>query len=50
MNFKKILTKSVKDIVKFEAKSTANSTTCGVLYQPKAPVALKKFSKIENDK
>lgn len=28
----------------------ANSTTCIWIYQPKAPEALKKFSKVENDK
>ncbi len=25
----------------------ANSTSCGMIYQPKAPASLKKFSKIE---
>lgn len=28
-------------------KSSANSTTCTSIYQPKAPAALKKFSKVK---
>ena len=32
------------------AKLSANSTTCIALGQPKAPAALKKFSKHNNDK
>lgn len=38
---------------KFVEKSSiisANTTTCGIFFQPKAPAALKKFSKVENDK
>lgn len=31
-------------------KRDANTTTCCAIYQPKAPVGLKKFSKVENDK
>jgi len=31
-------------------KRDANSTTCVTIFQPKAPAALKKFSKIDNDK
>lgn len=42
--------KAVKSIIEKEAEISANSTTCVVLYQPKAPVGLKKFSKVENDK
>lgn len=42
--------KLVKSIVEKSIKLDANSTTCMVVYQPKAPAALKKFSKIENDK
>lgn len=42
--------KFMKNIVEKEAKFSANSTTCVALYQPKAPAALKKFSKVENDK
>lgn len=40
----------VKNMVEKEAKFSANNTTCVALYQPKAPAALKKFSKVENDK
>lgn len=40
----------IKRIVEQSSKISANTTTCGIFYQPKAPAALKKFSKIENDK
>lgn len=40
----------LKHAVNFAVKNSANSTTSGTIYQPKAPAALKKFSKIENDK
>jgi len=40
----------VKKLANSELKRNANSTTCGAIYQPKAPVTLKKFSKVENDK
>lgn len=40
----------VKRLANSELKRNANSTTCGAIYQPKAPAALKKFSKVENDK
>lgn len=36
--------------VKIAVKNSANSTTSGTVYQPKAPASLKKFSKVENDK
>ncbi len=39
-----------KGIVNVELKNNSNSTTCGMIYQPKAPATLKKFSKVENDK
>lgn len=42
--------KLIKSIVEKSIKLDANGTTCMVVYQPKAPVALKKFSKVENDK
>lgn len=42
--------KTVKSAVEKSIKLDANSTTCMIIYQPKAPEALKKFSKIENDK
>lgn len=38
-----------KAIIKATSVS-ANSTSCVIFYQPKAPADLKKFSKIENDK
>ena len=40
----------VKKLANSELKRNANSTTCGAIYQPKAPVTLKMFSKVENDK
>ncbi len=40
----------LKKAVGISIKRDANSTTCSNIYQPKAPAALKKFSKIENDK
>ena len=38
-----------KKIVEKSSAVSANTTTCGIFFQPKAPVALKKFSKVEND-
>lgn len=46
-NFLKNILKSAVNIA---VKNSANSTTSGTMFQPKAPVALKKFSKVENDK
>ena len=40
----------LKTAVKFSAINSANSTSSGTVFQPKAPAALKKFSKVENDK
>ncbi len=40
----------LKKAVEFSLKGNSNSTTCITIYQPKAPAALKKFSKVENDK
>lgn len=40
----------LKKIIKKSSVASANSTTCGIFFQPKAPTALKKFSKIDNDK
>lgn len=40
----------VKAIVEKVVRIDANSTSCIIVYQPKAPTMLKKFSKIENDK
>lgn len=42
--------KMAKSAVEKSIKLDANSTTCMIIYQPKAPAALKKFSRIENDK
>lgn len=50
INVNKNAQKIMKSIVEKQAKLSANSTTCIALYQPKAPAALKKFSKVENDK
>lgn len=40
----------LKKAVTTSLKGNANSTTCFTIYQPKAPAALKKFSKVEDDK
>ncbi len=40
-------TKIVKKTAELSLKRDANSTTCFAIYQPKAPKALKKFSKIK---
>lgn len=45
----KLLNLTVKTIEK-TVKNDANSTSCMIFYQPKAPASLKKFSKAENDK
>lgn len=42
--------KLIKKIVSVTLKDSSNSTTCATIYQPKAPAALKKFSKIDNDR
>lgn len=42
--------KILKKGITTSLKSNANSTTCGMFYQPKAPATLKKFSKVEDDK
>lgn len=39
--------KLMMGLVQKEASLSANSTTCVALYQPKAPAALKKLSKVE---
>lgn len=43
-------TKIIKTLIEKSIMSDANSTTCMVVYQPKVPAMLKKFSKLENDK
>lgn len=40
----------MKSIVERALQSNANSTSCMIYYQPKAPASLKKFSKVEDDK
>lgn len=47
---KKFFTNAIKTIAEKSLERNANSTTCIYYYQPKAPAALKKFSKVENDK
>ena len=48
------ITKSVhnitKALIKNSVKRDANSTTCIFTHQPKAPIELKKFSKIKDVK
>lgn len=46
---KNIFTKAVKTITEKSLERNANSTSCILYYQPKAPIDLKKFSKIDND-
>lgn len=40
----------IKKFVEKSSAISANTTTCGLFFQPKAPAALKKFSKVDNDK
>lgn len=47
---KKIFTTAIKTIAEKSLKRNANSTSCIIYYQPEVPSALKKFSKIDNDK
>ncbi len=47
---KKTTASVLKKATMTAVKGSANSATCGMFYQPKAPAALKKFSKVENDK
>lgn len=42
--------KMLKKVMESVLKDNANSTTCLCIHQPKAPDALKKFSKIDSDK
>lgn len=43
-NFKKSIAEFTKKRIEKSLKANANNTTCTVIYQPKAPEALKKFS------
>lgn len=46
---KKIFTTAIKTMAEKSLKRNANSTSCIVYYQPKVPVDLRKFSKMNND-
>lgn len=46
---KKIFTKVMKIAAEKSLTRDANSTSCMILHQPKAPASLKNFSKIDND-
>ncbi len=41
--------KLIKKLANHSLKFDANNTTCISIYQPKAPAALKKFSKINKE-
>lgn len=41
--------KLIKKIANHSLKVDANNTTCLTIYQPKAPAALKNFSKINKE-
>lgn len=47
---KKFYSNIIKKIATGSLSVEANSTSCMILFQPKTPSALKKFSKVENDK
>ena len=44
---KKVLLNTSKNLAISSLKRDANTTTCAMVYQPKAPTGLKKFSKIK---
>lgn len=46
-NSKKMLDKALKKAAVSSAKSAANSTSSGLLFQPTTPSEVKKFSKIK---
>lgn len=46
---KKIFTTAIKTMAEKSLKRNANSTSCIVYYQPKAPADLRKFSRNYND-
>lgn len=46
--FQSRLAAAAKAVAEQSIKLDANSTSCMILYQPKAPAALKKFSKVEH--
>lgn len=41
--------KLIKKMANHSLKADANNTTCITIYQPKAPAALKNFSKINKE-
>lgn len=45
---KKFTQNMLKKAVESTLRRDANSTTCMVFYQPKAPASLKKFSKLDD--
>ena len=47
---KAVVLQGVKSAATEMLKRDANQTTCLGIYQPKAPAALKTFSKVEHDK
>lgn len=47
---KNFFIKAIKTMAEKSLTRDANSTSCIIYHQPKAPAALKKFSKVENDK
>lgn len=47
---KNTILKITDKMVKNALKANSNSTSSIIMYQPKAPADLKKFSKVENDK
>lgn len=49
MKLSKFSKSLLRKAVESSLKRDANTTTCSTIYQPVAPIALKKFSKI-NDK
>lgn len=46
--FQERLAAAAKAVAEQSIKLDANSTSCMIFYQPKAPAALKKFSKVEH--
>lgn len=50
MKTKKNHSNFIKKVVENSLSANANSTSSIMFYQPKTPYALRKFSKIENDK
>lgn len=49
-NIKDGALEAMKSAAKRALIDNANSTTCMIVHQPKAPASLKQFSRIEDDK